>query len=525
VAEILFQGNEKPYLISFSSPKGGAGTSLLSANFAIQLAKKGNNVLLADLSLNKALDHLYIGMVMPEKNLSLLTSSKGTDLKKCISSTPVSNLSLIAGMPESLDIANITYLLKQKIITELKDLSYEYIVIDSGTGTSNDSLDFTLSANCIIFVISPNPLTLEPFYRYLRALLHRILIISLNKKRYQAIKNKIDSFSPLKGFFELEETSETDLIDVEKVLSQKKLGFVFTKTTERDLRLGVQIESIVKRYFKINISFLGNIDWDSTARQSLFSLEPISKNYPICQYSLSVEKLVNKIIKIQEEPPVHVEIRQKKKDFISAYEVLEISPNTPPKEIQSAYQKKLEIYSDNSFATIGLITKEEKEKERDFLEQNYKLLINSHSRQKYDEELVSKNLLKEEDRISDYKDIQEQLRPVTQETAELASENHKETDEKSVIGELSYYDGASLRKIRQAKKVSVEEIVSETNIRSWYIQCIEEEIFEPLPGRIYLKGFLKQIAVYLKLPVEKVLRDYLERYDSWSTKKGSNLNP
>lgn len=519
MAETLFQGDERPYFISFSSPKGGVGTTLLSANFAIQLAKKGNNVLLVDLALNKASAHLHLGMNLPEKNLSLLTSSKGTELKNCVSPTPVSNLSLIAGMPESLDLANIPYLLKQKILTDLKDQPYEYIILDCGSGTSNDSLDFALSADSIVFVVSPSPLTIEPFYRYIRAILHRLLMLSLNKKKYQSLKNKIDSFSPLKGLFELDETTESDINDIEKALSEKRMGFVFTKTTEKDLRLGPQIESIVKKFFRIEVPFLGNIDWDAIAEQALLSLEPISKNYPICQYSLSVEKIVNKITKIQEEPIKQVEIKPKKKEFSTAYENLEISVNSHPKDIQAAYQKKLEIYSDNSFVTIGLMTKEEKEKERDILEQNYKLLINSQSRQKYDEELISQKLIKEEERISDYRDIQEQTR-IFQESLESVSENGKEGEGKNEISEITYYDGASLRKIRQAMKISVEEIVSETNIRSWYIESIEEERFDALPARLYLKGFLKQIAAYLKLSPEKVLRDYLERYDSWASKKG-----
>ncbi len=73
--------------------------------------------------------------------------------------------------------------------------------------------------------------------------------------------------------------------------------------------------------------------------------------------------------------------------------------------------------------------------------------------------------------------------------------------------------------MRESFKISVEEIVAETNIRSWYIQSIEEERYDALPARIYLKGFLKQIAQYLRIPAEKVLRDYLERYDNWSGNK------
>lgn len=517
--EILFSDGKKPFIVSFSSPKGGVGTTLLSVNFAIQLAKKGNSVLLMDLALNKASAHLFLGMGLPEKNISILTTSKGSDLKKLISSTPISNLSLIAGMPESLDISNISYLLKQKIITELQNLPFEYIVIDSGAGTSNDSLDFTLSSNCAIFVVSPNPLTIEPFYRYLRALLHRLFMLSLNKKRYQTLKNKIDKNSPLKGFFELEETTESDIKEIERTISEKSFGFVFTKAGEKDLKVGSQVEDVIEKFFKISVPFLGNIDWDSTTEQATISMEPVSKNYPVSSYSLSVEKLANKIIKFQDEPPTRLDIRKNNSENFTAYQVLEISSNSPPKEIQAAYQKKLEIYSDNSFVTIGLVTKEEKEKERDILEQNYKLLINSHSRQKYDEELISKNLLREEDRISDYREIQEQLRAI-QETGEPPQESREEKNEQFDISNFSYYDGPTLRKIRLIKKVSVEEIVSETNIRSWYIDSIEQERFDALPARLYVKGFLKQIAIYLNLPIDKVLRDYLERYDSSEAKKG-----
>lgn len=519
MVETLFSDGEKPFVVSFSSPKGGVGTTLLSVNFAIQLAKKGNSVLLLDLAINKASAHLFLGMGLPEKNLSVLTTSKGSDLKSCVSATPVSNLSLIAGMPESLDISNITYLSKQKIITEIQNLPFEYIVIDSGSGTSNDSLDFTLSSDCAIFVVSPNPLTIEPFYRYLRALLHRLFMLSLNKKRYQSLKNKIDKNSPLKGFFELEETTETDIKDIEKTILEKSFGFVFTKATEKDFKLGPQVEDVIEKFFQISVTFLGNIDWDLITEQATISMEPISKNYPVSSYSLSVEKLVNKIMKFQEEPLLHHDIRKKNTENLTAYQVLEISSNSHPKEIQVAYQKKLEIYSDNSFVTIGLMTKEEKEKERDFLEQNYKLLINSQSRQKYDEELISKNLLKEEDRISDYREIQEQQR-IVQESLEMTQESGEEKNEQCEISDFSYYDGPTLKKIRLMKKVSVEEIVSETNIRSWYIDSIEEERFDALPARLYVKGFLKQIAMYLKLPVEKVLRDYLERYDSLMAKKG-----
>lgn len=517
MSETLFKELDKPYIFSFSSPKGGVGVTLLATNFAIQLAKKGKSVLLVDLALTKAFCHLALGMHLPEKNLSSLLAKKGGDLKDCIVQTPVGNLFLIAGLPENLEISNPPYLIKQKIITELKSLMYDYVILDCGSGTSTDLLDFILSANCSFFVLKPNVLSYEPFYRYIRAILHRFLITTLNKRKYQQLKEKINFLFPLSDLVKIDAVEQKDIQEIENSLNQRHFGFVFTGSTEKDNKLGQQLESLIRDFFKIKVEFLGTIEWDREAEESFINMEPISKNRPVCQYSLAVEKFVNRILKGLsqfEEPYFRFEIKERER---TAYEILEIPFNAQPKEIQNAYQKKVEIFSENSNITFGLLTKEEKEKERDLLEHAYKVLINSSLRQKYDEELIQKKIIKEEDRIKDYREY-ETLTKVS-ENKELEREEEKRETEEIVIPEVSFYDGPSIKKIRMAMKVSIEEIVLETNIRRWYIESIEEERYESLPERMYLRGFLKQIAQYLKLPVEKVLRDYLEKYDAWLEKK------
>jgi flagellar biosynthesis protein FlhG len=512
----LFASEEKPFVISFSSPKGGVGTTLLAVNSAIQLAKKGNNVLLIDAALSKASCHLALGTSTQERNISTLTTLRGSDLKGAVTQTTVANLSFVAGSPDTSDIANIPYLVKQKIITELRELPYDYIVLDSGSGTSNDSLDFALASDLAVFAVTPQPASIEPFYRYIRALLHRLLLISLNKKRYQALNSQISFVSPLPSLFRLEETGEKDLQEIEKGLDSRRFGFVFTKcSSEKDLRYGPQIEGMIKDFFKLPVSFMGSLDWDSIADAAVSSMEAISKSHPICAYSMSVEKLVNRITKDVKDPPPPLPRGMAAEAEMTAYKILELAPNASPKEIQLAYSKKLESYLDNSFIPIGLLSREEKEKKRDNLEESYKLLINTQSRQKYDEELIRNGLLTEEERISDYREAQQEF------FQQQADGNGKEDDyrrndeDPAQAKEITFYDGASLRRVRESFKISIEEIVAETNIRSWYIQSIEEERYDALPARIYVKGFLKQIAQYLRIAPEKVLRDYLERYDNW----------
>jgi cytoskeleton protein RodZ len=65
--------------------------------------------------------------------------------------------------------------------------------------------------------------------------------------------------------------------------------------------------------------------------------------------------------------------------------------------------------------------------------------------------------------------------------------------------------GELLRKTREEKRLSLEDAEAATKIRSTYLQALEQEQFDQLPGRIYVKGFLKNYARYLGLDAGQVL--------------------
>lgn len=68
--------------------------------------------------------------------------------------------------------------------------------------------------------------------------------------------------------------------------------------------------------------------------------------------------------------------------------------------------------------------------------------------------------------------------------------------------------GERLRSARQALGLSLEEIESLTHIRRSYLEALEREAFEALPGPAYARGFLRAYASCLGLPPQ----DLLERY-------------
>lgn len=68
--------------------------------------------------------------------------------------------------------------------------------------------------------------------------------------------------------------------------------------------------------------------------------------------------------------------------------------------------------------------------------------------------------------------------------------------------------GERLRSARQALGLSLEEIESITHIRRSYLDALEREAFESLPGPTYTRGFLRAYAACLGLPPQ----DLLDRY-------------
>lgn len=516
-------------MISFAGPTGGVGTTLLAANLGIHLAKKGRTVLLADLALRKAGSHLALGIARPELNLGTLLEKNGSSLEGTLTPTPINNLFILAGAPELPQVADMPYLNKQKLLGGIRKLPFDYILVDAGSGTGKDTLDFLLAANYPVIVGQATPVGVEPLYQFIRGFISRLLAEALHKKRFDQIAHLLNPMSPLSGLWDAEELDGKDLRTVEEAIESRHFCFVQTGLdSEKELRSGLQIESLVRNYFLFPLKCIGGLEWDRQAAEARDNLVPIAKSYPMCPFSLATEKLANVFLKQEKEPlepEGHVVSRPHAE--LNAYELLNLPWNATPKDIQSAYSKLLEPYLDNSPLTLGLYDKEERQAIRDLLEDAYKTLITTGLRRQLDDELLESGVMSPEERVAEYGELpQETNRP----GASLSSQSAPETPDKppaprknhtdELLKEIKIYDGPALKKIREAQGITIAEIVAETNIRAWYIESIERENIDALPGRIYLKGFLKQVAQYLKLGPERVVRDYLGKVDAESPSPG-----
>jgi cytoskeleton protein RodZ len=72
--------------------------------------------------------------------------------------------------------------------------------------------------------------------------------------------------------------------------------------------------------------------------------------------------------------------------------------------------------------------------------------------------------------------------------------------------------GATLREARVRRRLTLQQVEDDTKIRVKYLQAMENEEFDSLPGDTYAKGFLRSYAAYLALDADVILDEYRSRY-------------
>lgn len=70
--------------------------------------------------------------------------------------------------------------------------------------------------------------------------------------------------------------------------------------------------------------------------------------------------------------------------------------------------------------------------------------------------------------------------------------------------------GERLRKTRENRKITLEEVALATKIGTRMLRALEEERFDQLPGGIFNKGFVRAYARHLGIDEDKAVADYLE---------------
>ena len=68
--------------------------------------------------------------------------------------------------------------------------------------------------------------------------------------------------------------------------------------------------------------------------------------------------------------------------------------------------------------------------------------------------------------------------------------------------------GNTLREARVRRNLTLQQVEEDTKIRVKYVQAMENEDFDIMPGVTYVKGFLRTYSEYLGLDPDVIIDEY-----------------
>ena len=283
--------------------KGGSGKSFLASSLGRLLAKSGKKTLLIDLDLGAANLHTMVGVPYPEKCFSDFVTKKIPVLEDTVLGTPFSNLFLISGAHDNLDIANLPYDKKIKTLRAIAKLKYEYILLDLGAGTAFNTLDFFLASRNGIFITTPEPTSIENVYRLMRAIYFRRIRHYFSATDFKELEKKArqqsgdDSFNKPEHIVSVvkKEYPEKYML-IKKDFNSFSFKLILNQLHQQDnTDLGTQICKIIKKHLGINVIFTGNIAYDEHVHDAICQRVCFLDRYPHTRAANDLRELNRKM--------------------------------------------------------------------------------------------------------------------------------------------------------------------------------------------------------------------------------------
>lgn len=285
--------------------KGGVGKSLIASSLAISLARLGHEVVAIDLDLGGANLHTTLGVDLPAQTLSDFLTKRAAHLQDCVIPTSIPRLKIISGAQDATNVTHLNLQQKTSIIQSLRTLKANYVILDLGAGTSTHTVDFFLSADQGLVATLPEPTSIENVYRFIKTAYYRRLAFSKNLKEVKNLvqmamdpKNRLHLKTPADLYREVNKVSPEAGMKLKQEIDKIRPRLIVNQArTQTDIDIGFSIKTVCKRYFGIELDYLGYIDYDSSVWQAVRRKKPIMMEFPNSRLVSSVDRIVQYLLK------------------------------------------------------------------------------------------------------------------------------------------------------------------------------------------------------------------------------------
>lgn len=293
------------YRIPVASGKGGVGKTLLSANLGIALAQQHKTVIVVDLDLGGSNLHTVLGIRNRHPGIGHFINRKVETIEQLVVETNQDRLFLISGDGLLTGTANLPYWRKLAILSQLEELTADYVILDLGSGTTFNTIDFFLTSQAGLIVTTPDTTAILNAYSFLKASMFRLLQRSFPGKSAERqcvldfMQEKVEgqdrTLQTLVG--QLGEINPESGTRADEVLSEFRPRVVMNLgRTAQDIRLGGRLRQVVKKNLQTDVEFIAYLPHDELASRCPLERTPTLLTYPQAAYSRAVYQCATKII-------------------------------------------------------------------------------------------------------------------------------------------------------------------------------------------------------------------------------------
>lgn len=243
-------------VIAITSGKGGVGKSNTSVNLAIALAAQGQRVILMDADLGLANVEVLLGLSSLH-NLEHVIEGEKT-IAEILVKGP-GGISVVPGSSGMAKIADLTHAGRQNLLGGLQDLQAQsdFIILDTMAGIGRNAVAFSLAADEVILITTPE---------------------------HPAI---VDAYAMLKTLYANQPDTVVRLV-VNMVPNPALAQAVYTK-----------MSGVAQRYLGKNISFLGYLSRDHHVSQAVMQSKPFMIAYPHAPVSQCMNQIASRLLQQQ----------------------------------------------------------------------------------------------------------------------------------------------------------------------------------------------------------------------------------
>ena len=291
-------------LIAVGGGKGGVGKTFVTVNLAATIAREGFDVVVVDGDLEGANTHTCFGVPPPALSLADFVANREEELTKLMVATGIPNLRLIAATHANLAAAQPGHFQRVRLLSRLRQLPVDLVLIDLGAGTHPAVMDYFLVGDDGIVVFCPEPTSMENAYSFLRAAFYRRMRLSMLTHSVRALvtqamdqRNERGIRTPADLLREIEQLDPSEGGRFAETLRRFRPRLLINDVrTADEIKLGFSVRSVCRSYFGLEAEYLGYVNHDAGVRESVVARRPLVDVHPNCDAAVYLRRIARKVI-------------------------------------------------------------------------------------------------------------------------------------------------------------------------------------------------------------------------------------